>query len=205
MSEISGKVGAIYMSSGAGTNVSDETVTLAITTGIADDVVLHPNIIVNALYTDDGEGNADALIGEELYTWTVKGLITCVSEAENVVHVDYTYYTVEQVAGFFNWSLDIVGDALETTDFGDAGHRAYIAGMDGWSGSADRHYLTDVDMSAYIGSKSIVRFYMKTTTTTIRYEGWAHVTGMHLSTPVDGVVTEPLDFQGNYKINYETG
>ena len=205
MNEISGKVGAIYMSSGAGTNESDETVTLAITTGIADDVVQYPNIIVNALYTDDGEGNADALIGEELYTWTVKGLITCVSEAENVVHVDYTYYTVEQVGGFFNWSLDHTGEALKTTDFGDNGHDTYIIGTDGWSGSADRHFVTTLDMASYVGSKYIIRFYMKATDTKYRYEGWAYVTGIHFTTPVDGLVADPIDFQGIDQINYETG
>jgi len=202
--ELAGYVGAIYMSSGAGTNVSDETVTLAAVTGIADDDVQYPNIIVNGLYKDETGAKGD-LIGEELYTWTVKGRITCVSEAGNSVHVDYTYYTVEQVGGFFNWTLDIVGEALETTAFGDEGHRAYIAGIQGWSGSADRHYLTDVDMSAYVGSRYIVRFYMKTTATAYRYEGWAYVTGMHLTTPVDGLVAEPIDFQGIDQINYETG
>ena len=35
------------------------------------------------------------------------------------------------VAGIKSWSVDYVADALETTDFGDSGHRTYIAGLDG--------------------------------------------------------------------------
>ena len=264
--EVSGKIGAIYMSSGSGTNLF-ERITL---NGSGVQTLTNPNVWINALYVDDtgthdGLANAAVLtdtgatwtinaladrtvynttdgssgtvisntattitatlgggtdddwdigdaysiagtaIGEELYTYTVKGTITCLTQANNVIHADHTYYTVAQVGGFFNWTLDIVGDALETTDFGDSGHRNYIAGIQGWSGSADRYYLTDVDMSTCVGSRYIVRFYMKTTATKYRYEGWAYVTGMHLTTPVDGLVAEPIDFQGVDQINYETG
>ena len=41
------------------------------------------------------------------------------------------------VAGIRSWSLDYTGDALETSDFGDSGHRTYIPGIDGWSGRFD--------------------------------------------------------------------
>lgn len=265
MSEVSGKIGAIYMSSG-GTQLF-ERITL---NGSGIQTLANPNVWVNALYTDDTgthTGAADqavltdagatwtinALVGrtiynttdnssgtiisntadtitatlsggtdddwdngdaysvagtlvdEALYSYTIVGEITCVSQANNVVHIDYTYYTVAQVAGFFNWTLDIVGEALETTDFGSDGHRAYIPGIQGWSGSADRHFITTLNMADYVGSKYIIRFYMKTTTTKYRYQGWAYVTGIHLTTPVDALVTEPLDFQGVRTIDYVSG
>jgi len=45
-------------------------------------------------------------------------------------------------AGVKAWSLDLVGDTLETTDYDDSGHRTYIVGLDGWTGSCEINWDT---------------------------------------------------------------
>ena len=99
------------------------------------------------------------------------------------------------IAGTVNavksWTCDYTGDALETTDFGDSGHRTYIAGLDGWAGSFEGNFNAEA-MEA-IGAIAALKLYVDAT----HYvSGAAVMTGIHLGTAVDGVVTVSYDFQG---------
>lgn len=100
--------------------------------------------------------------------------------------------TVSALAGVKSWSLDYVADALETTDFGDSGHRTYIAGLDGWSAKFEG-YKDGAPIA--IGSWSQVEF-RESTNATQKWTGSGIITGIHPSVSVDGVVAYSYDFQG---------
>ena len=96
------------------------------------------------------------------------------------------------VAGIKSWSVDYTGDALETTDFGDSGHRTYIPGIDGWSGSFSG-FKDGAPKS--IGSE-VALILKESATTGQQYTGQAILTGSHPSVDVDGIASMSYDFQG---------
>ena len=93
------------------------------------------------------------------------------------------------------WSLSYAGDTLETTSFDDStGGRSYIPGITSWSGSFDASYSTG--NTAVPGSTGTV--YLKSSTgTAVVWNGSIIITGMDITTPVDGLVTQSYTFQGN--------
>lgn len=93
-----------------------------------------------------------------------------------------------------NWTASLVGDALETTDFDDSsGGRSYISGLTGWSGSFECNYSTG--NTAVPGSSGTI--ICKTSTGTVGlFTGGIIITGMDVSAPVDGIVTQSYTFQG---------
>ncbi len=95
------------------------------------------------------------------------------------------------IAGIKSWTCDYTGDALESTDFGSSGKKEYVGGLTGWSGSFEGNYsgeapiapLTEVALKLYVDGTKYVT-------------GQALITGFHITTPVDGLVTISYDFQG---------
>ena len=96
------------------------------------------------------------------------------------------------VAGIKSWSVDYTGDALETTDFGDSGHRTYIPGIDGWSGS----FSGFKDGAPKAIGAEVALILKESATTGQQYTGQAILTGAHPSVDVDGVAGISYDFQG---------
>jgi len=91
-----------------------------------------------------------------------------------------------------SWSIDYTTDALETTDFEDAGVRAFVAGCSGWSGSFEQ-----VKDGAPTTTGSIIKLQLKESDTSNQlWEGDALLTGIHSSVSFDGIVTYTYDFQG---------
>jgi len=100
-----------------------------------------------------------------------------------------------------NWSMSLAGDALETTDFDDSGARTYIPGLTGWSGSFECNYSTG--NTAVPGSTGTI--ICKTSTGTVGlFTGGIIITGMDVSTPIDGVVTQSYTFQGTGAVSTST-
>jgi predicted secreted protein len=97
------------------------------------------------------------------------------------------------VAGIKSWTLDYTGDALDTTDFADSGHRTYIPGIDGWSGKFEG--FKDGAPQA-IGSEIALQLKESATAGQL-YTGQAIITGVHPTVGVDGVVGMAYDFQGS--------
>jgi len=94
-----------------------------------------------------------------------------------------------------SWTLSYAGDALETSNFDDSsGGRTYIPGLTGWSGSFDCLYSTG--NTAGPGSTGAIT--LKTTTGTAGlWYGGIIITGMDVTTPRDGLVTQSYTFQGS--------
>jgi len=91
------------------------------------------------------------------------------------------------------WTLNLVGDVLEITDYEDAGVRAYIAGPKGWTGTAEFNW--DTTNTVTVGDSATLTLTIISTTET--YSGTAIVTGISVSSSFDGLVTASITFQGS--------
>lgn len=119
------------------------------------------------------------------------------------------------VLGFFNWTLSHTGDTLETTDFDNSsGGRSYIAGLTGWTATADKHFLiANNEVDDWVGTAVEIRLflnYLSSTSTPStgspsRYwKGDTIVTGIDETTPVDALVDESISFQGDGALTLKT-
>jgi len=98
--------------------------------------------------------------------------------------------------GIKSWSLNLVGDALETTDYGDNGHRTYTVGLDGWTGSCEVNW--DAGNKLLVIGAVITNLIFTVVTTTTLYTGAeAIVTGIAVTSSVEGLVTMSVTFQGS--------
>jgi len=106
---------------------------------------------------------------------------------------------VIQTGGFTNWTLDANVDVFDTTSFlSTDSWRTFIAGLKGWTGTAEQHW--QYDQLDDLGSKVIVRFYIDDTqavaTSDQYYYGFAKVAGLSVETPVDALIDQTLSFTG---------
>ena len=110
---------------------------------------------------------------------------------DKIVYLD-DIRAAKNVAGIRSWSLDYTTDPLETTDFGDAGVRSYIAGPSGWAGTFEG-FKDGAPLT--IGSQYGLEL-AESATVTQMWLGNAIITGLHPSVAYDGVVTYSYDFTG---------
>ncbi len=110
-----------------------------------------------------------------------------------IVDSDVSYHTT-------GWSLDLVGDTHDITDFTSSGWRRFLAGLKGWSGSFEMFAdATNSIVPSDVGSNATLKLYINSTN---YLSGNAICTGWHHSTAVDGVQTISMDFQGNSDLSY---
>ena len=155
----------------------------------------------NDYYYEVEVGNDGTTSDTEPVTWgtTVGG--TTVDGG--VTWTCHSYSEVGQVSGFFSWGFDHKCDMLETTDYGDSGHRTYIAALKGWIGNAERHWLTEEDVD-WENTKLVIKFYVDNDSSpTLRYESWGICSGHSVSSGVDALINESLTFQGDSVLIYE--
>lgn len=224
MAEIVGKVGAFYAANGTGTEQASESHSLS--TGFA--WLSHKNVVVTNVYV----GSAATSVEYSRWYCTPRGKLTIVDRTSttDAFNAKYRWWaeegefgsstgTIMQRGGFFNWSIDNTCDVVEITDFDDAGVKAYKSTLTGWTGAAERHWITGegVGLKGKMGSgvAMIVKFYVNDDDTDKgqasdadqgqRYEGYAHLTGLSPSTAVDTLTNESLTFQGTGILTYEAG
>jgi len=102
--------------------------------------------------------------------------------------------TGSAVAGIKSWTLDYTSDALETTDFADAGVKSYIVGGKGWSGSFEGYKEGQEQiLTASAASPITLSLYESATA---YWTGSAIITGVHSSTSHDGIVSVAYDYVG---------
>lgn len=98
------------------------------------------------------------------------------------------------------WSIDLVADALEDTNWGwttpDVGWRSYIPGLKGWSGSVEC-YADSVPATLVVGMTiTDAQFYVDKANAR-GYKGDIVVTGEHPGVTIEGIETLTFDFQGS--------
>jgi len=98
-----------------------------------------------------------------------------------------------ETVGIKSWTLDYTADTLETTDFDDAGIKAYIIGGSGWSGSFEGFKMTT---PIGLAGAAITIGLLESQTADQIWTGSAYITGIHINTSHDGIVSYSYDFQG---------
>jgi len=119
------------------------------------------------------------------------GLEYNANAADNSIYLD-DIRAAKNIAGINTWSLDYTSDALETTDFANAGVKAYIVGGSGWAGSFSG-YKDGVPLS--IGAIYGVEL-AESATTTQMWLGNIIITAVHPSVDSAGIVSYSYDYQG---------
>lgn len=222
MAEKSGKVGAFYATSGSGNVATAESGTLTANKLWLD----QKNVIVSNVY----QGRAVTSLEHARWYCTPMGHLTVLDAvADASVNVTYRWWaeqtetgtakgTMVPYGGFFNWSIDETCDVVEKTDFDDSGHKTYLATLDGWTATAERHWI-DSGMLSMVGSLDtalhiIAKFYVNDSSaskgagsasdTGQRYEGYCHLVGLSPTVAVDTLVNESLSFQGTGQLVYES-
>ncbi len=105
------------------------------------------------------------------------------------------------IAGIKSWTIDFTADALDITDFNDSGHRAFLAGLDSWSGSFEGFGQPGWSTSAAVGTTYMGSFYVSSATSDC-YSGSIIITGASPSQAVDGVAMVSYTFQGTKALGF---
>ena len=192
MSELAGYLGAYYFTSDTSTGIVEEAVGTA--DGSATDWTLdHSNVDFSGLTVTVAaaaqEQNVDYIINPN---GTLVFTAAPVSDAAIVASYNF-YSDLVQAGGFIDWSFDVSGDVLDTTNFESTGWRTFKAGLKGWSGSANRHWQSNIQGN--MSRRAIMRFYTDETNSDY-YIGFGIVNGLSPSVSADALVDEGLSFQG---------
>jgi predicted secreted protein len=101
------------------------------------------------------------------------------------------------IANIANWKLDENCDTDETTNFGSAGHKEYLATLDSWSITFDGNWdiLTDTNGQGAVtkGSTGVFKLYVDSTH---YYTGSAIITKISSSADVGKKITVSFAAQG---------
>lgn len=119
------------------------------------------------------------------------GLEYNANAADTSIYLD-DIRAAKNIAGINTWSLDYTSDALETTDFADAGVKSYTIGGSGWSGTF-AGYKDGAPLS--IGTQYGIEL-AESATTTQMWLGTIFITGVNPSVGHDGIVSYSYTFQG---------
>lgn len=105
------------------------------------------------------------------------------------------------IAGIRSWAIDYTGDPLETTDFEDSGHKTFLMGLDGWTGSFEGFGQPGWSTNAALGTTYVGSFFVSGSTGSYYY-GSVIITGASPATSVDGLNTVSYSFQGSGALAY---
>ncbi|MFA5439592.1 hypothetical protein [Dehalococcoides sp.] len=99
---------------------------------------------------------------------------------------------LKAIAGIKSWQLDYTVDILDSTSFIDAGARTFSPGSTQWGGSFEG-YKYGAPLG--IGSEVILAL-AESATTGQAWIGNAYISGAHVTSSLDALVTYSYDFQG---------
>lgn len=114
---------------------------------------------------------------------------------EDEITVSGTALTLIQAGGFFNWSIDTDAEDTEATTFASGGWKEYVRTLKNWSGSAEA-YWGDTQFFDSLGKIVVVKLFIDAGPSQDCIEGFALINGDGIESPVDGLVTETVDFTG---------
>jgi hypothetical protein len=124
---------------------------------------------------------------------------------DEVVTVSGAYVEVEQLAGFFNWSLSVNNKTIDTTAFESGEWEEFILSTKNFTVSAEKFWASDANFSDRMGSEVIVVLYTDFGTAKTRFEGYATINTSAVNVPVDGLVNDRLEFAGKNGIYFREG
>lgn len=99
------------------------------------------------------------------------------------------------------WSMDIVADPLEDTNWdwaaADEGWRSYIFGLRGFSGTFECYADATPTAALLPGTKVTDAQFYTDVDNSKGYKGDILITGAHPSVAIDGIETYTFDYQGS--------
>jgi len=117
----------------------------------------------------------------------------------------FQVYKLEQVGGFYSWSLDAAIDTAEVTAFEDSGWKTFIPTLLGWTGRADHYWGTEEFFNHIANERNLYAvFYVEQDSdmTGKRWEGLVYVQGASISAAVADVISESITLQGDGPLSY---
>jgi hypothetical protein len=149
----------------------------------------------------------DGVLVTEGYSIEYPGGVVVFDEAltVEVVTVSGAYVEVEQLAGFFNWSLSVNNKTIDTTCFESGEWDEFILATKNFNVSAEKFWASDANFSDRMGSEVIVVLYTDFGTAKTRFEGYATIQTSAVNVPVDGLVNDQLQFVGKNGIYFREG
>ena len=148
--------------------------------------------------------------GTEVYNYDINyitGIITFDEAPADTtdIQVEYDYLEgIEQVAGFFEWSFDEEAGLEESPEFGDE-VITHTSTLDSWSGSADMYFGVDDRFTDWVGEEVVLAFYIDDTAgVKQRFEGWGIIGNKSTNTPVDTIVEQSIDLEGQTRLEYRS-
>lgn len=122
-----------------------------------------------------------------------------------LIRVSGKYYTMEQKAGFFTWSIEPGIDLVDATTFQSGGWKEFVAVNKGWTASAERFWLDNTFFS-WLDQLVVAVFYIDTSAgQKQRYEGFCRLSGVTRNAPVNELIRETVNFQGVGALYYREG
>jgi len=125
--------------------------------------------------------------------------------ASDIVTISGKYVVVEQLAGFFNWSLTVNNKTIDATCYESGEWDEFVMGTKNFSVTAEKFFANSEDFSQRIGEEMIVVLYADFGTVKTRFEGYATVSGDDVSSAVGEIVKDKLSFQGTQGVYFRTG
>lgn len=103
---------------------------------------------------------------------------------------------VEQLAGFFEWSLNVGTKTLDATCFESGEWEEFELGTKNFTASAQKFWVSKADFSQRIGEEVIVVLYTDFGTAKTRFEGYATIETDAVNSPVNELINDSINFKG---------
>lgn len=209
MAAIQGYLGAVYVKTGASAAFTNQA-----TTNVGGDLKTYEITDTTKRYWDTRQP-VTVQTSPDGITWTTvttgfkieypggRVVFNTAQAAGTQVRVSASAYTVSSIAAMFNWQMDIERDTEDTPTFGSAWNDVTPL-IPKASGSCE-WYWADGQFFSRMGDSEMVFALYTNSTNKYRYEFYGTFTKSASKTPVDGVVTESLDFQSSGPIYYRVG
>ena len=121
----------------------------------------------------------------------------------DVVTVDGSAWSVEQVAGCFNWKMELTSNVADTTNFESNQWKENKPTIKGWKASIEKYYLTN-DIMNRLAEEVVLVLFVDAGVGQNRYEGYAYIEKVAINCSVDEIITESLEFAGR-EVYYREG
>lgn len=205
---LSGKVAAVYKESGPSTAFTDAATTSSAgytryTITDAAKRYIDRNVAVTV--------KKNGVIQTTGFTIEYPGGVVVFSTpllATDVVLVSGNAFPMAQIGGMFNWKADLDQDLQDVTTFDSGGWKQQLAVLRGFSGSAEAFWGDGslfAELTSAEGAEMVVALYVDNGASKRRYEGYARLTKDSIEVPVDGIIKESIDFQGDGPLYYREG
>lgn len=126
-------------------------------------------------------------------------------EVGEVVTVSGEYVQVEQLAGFFNWSLSVNNKTIDVTAYESGEWEEFVLATKNFTVNAEKYWYVDKTFPTLVGQDVIIVCYTNFGAPKTRFEGWATLGQVDINSPVNEIINERLSLTGKDGIYYRAG